>query len=289
MSKENYQIRTMRKDEVELAVSWAEKEGWNPGKNDAQSYCLADPKGFLIGLVEGEPVAVISAIKYSKEFGFIGFYIVKPEYRGKGYGYALWQAAMAYLDGCNVGLDGVVEQQDNYRKSGFELAYRNIRYQGVFKASQFDVASHLSPHITSEFEPVCIQTFEAPFFPADRKRFNQQWRIQSNAHALVINTPDGITGYGVIRACECGYKIGPLYAENQVDAKALVGALIARAVDSDKADTVYLDVPECNQEAVSMAKSLGMSIAFETARMYTKSAPSLPLHRMFGVASFEIG
>jgi hypothetical protein len=35
------------------------------------------------------------------------------------------------LAGCTIGLDGVVAQQGNYLKSGFQLAYRNIRYQGV--------------------------------------------------------------------------------------------------------------------------------------------------------------
>ncbi|TQF68044.1 GNAT family N-acetyltransferase [Pseudoalteromonas luteoviolacea] len=289
MSKEHYQIRTMHRDEVELAVSWAAKEGWNPGTNDAQSYYLADPKGFLVGLVNEEPVAVISAIRYDAEFGFIGFYIVKPEYRGKGYGYALWQAAMAYLDGCNVGLDGVVDQQDNYRKSGFELAYRNIRYEGLFKASQQEDLASPSSQILTEFEAEHIQTYEAPFFPANRDEFNLQWRTQSNAHALSLNTAEGIKGYGVIRACEHGYKIGPLYAYNLVSAKALIHALVAHIADNDVAQTVYLDVPERNQDAVSLAESLGMNVVFETARMYTKAQPNLPLERTFGVASFEIG
>ena len=34
-----------------------------------------------------------------------------------------------------VGLDGVVAQQQNYRKSGFALAYANIRYGGTVAAS----------------------------------------------------------------------------------------------------------------------------------------------------------
>ena len=41
---------------------------------------------------------------------------------------AIWNAAMDSLAGRNVGLDGVVAQQDNYRKSGFRLAYRNVRF-----------------------------------------------------------------------------------------------------------------------------------------------------------------
>lgn len=70
-------------------------------------------------------------MKYDNSYGFLGFYIVKPEFRGRGYGLKLWQAGLKYLEGCNVGLDGVVEQQGNYMQSGFKLAYGNIRFEGT--------------------------------------------------------------------------------------------------------------------------------------------------------------
>lgn len=130
MQENNYEIRTMNRQEVDLAIEWAAREGWNPGMNDAEYFYAADPNGFIIGLLDGEPIAVISAIKYGESFSFLRFYMVKSEYRGKGYGIQIWNAGLAYLKGRNVGLDGVVSQQNNYRKSGFTLAYRNIRYEG---------------------------------------------------------------------------------------------------------------------------------------------------------------
>ncbi|NHI01925.1 GNAT family N-acetyltransferase [Oceanimonas sp. MB9] len=131
MNHHRYRIRVMNREEVNLAIEWAAEEGWNPGLHDAQCYFSADPHGFLIGLLDDEPIATLSVIKYDDSFGFLGFYIVKPEYRGKGHGIEIWKAGINYLQDLNIGLDGVVEQQENYRKSGFKLAYRNIRYQGV--------------------------------------------------------------------------------------------------------------------------------------------------------------
>jgi hypothetical protein len=32
-----------------------------------------------------------------------------------------------------------------------------------------------------------------------------------------------------------------------------------------------------------------MTVAFETARMYTRDAPDLSLEQIFGVTSFEVG
>lgn len=92
-----YLIRNMTPDEVErIAVEWAAKEGWNPGIYDAPCFYAADPKGFFAGFLGDEPIACISAVAYDPDFAFIGFYIVNPEHRGKGYGLKIWNAAIAY-------------------------------------------------------------------------------------------------------------------------------------------------------------------------------------------------
>lgn len=98
----------MTRPEVDIAVEWAAKEGWNPGLHDADCYFTADTNGFLMGFLNDEPISVISVVRYGQTFGFLGFYIVKPEYRGKGYGIKIWNAGLKYLEGRTIGLDGVV-------------------------------------------------------------------------------------------------------------------------------------------------------------------------------------
>ncbi|HSH94361.1 MAG TPA: GNAT family N-acetyltransferase, partial [Roseimicrobium sp.] len=127
----DFSVRVMTRNDLDFAVGLAAKEGWNPGVLDADSFFQADPQGFLIGMLDDHPVACISAASYGGVFGFLGFYIVVPEHRGKGFGIRIWKAAMERLRGQVIGLDGVVAQQENYRKSGFALAYRNIRYGGM--------------------------------------------------------------------------------------------------------------------------------------------------------------
>jgi GNAT superfamily N-acetyltransferase len=108
-------IRTMRPDEISAAVNWAAAEGWNPG-------LAVDPEGFLIGELDGAPAATISCVNYGASFAFLGFYIVREDLRGRGYGLRIWDAAIAHAGPRVIGLDGVVAQPQNYRKSGFELA-----------------------------------------------------------------------------------------------------------------------------------------------------------------------
>jgi hypothetical protein len=40
---------------------------------------------------------------------------------------------------------------------------------------------------------------------------------------------------------------------------------------------------------LALAERHGMVVAFETARMYTGKVPDLPLRRLFGVTTFELG
>ena len=124
-------IRPMRPEEISIATNWAAAEGWNPGLADDACFAAVDPQGFLIGELDGAPAATISCVNYGASFAFLGFYIVREDLRGRGFGLRIWNAAIAHAAPRVIGLDGVVAQQQNYRKSGFALAYANIRFGGT--------------------------------------------------------------------------------------------------------------------------------------------------------------
>ncbi|MFO1398937.1 MAG: GNAT family N-acetyltransferase [Burkholderiales bacterium] len=279
----DYVVRTMSAAERERAIGWAAAEGWNPGLHDATTFATADASGFLVGVLDGEPIASISVVRYGATFAFLGLYIVVPGQRGQGYGWRLWQAGMATLVGRNVGLDGVVAQQDNYRKSGFVLAHRNVRYAGRGLASA--VCDPQVVSVSALPYPALLQ-YDRAFFADDRDAFLQAWVTQRDATALAFVRDGSIRGYGVLRRCREGHKIGPLFADSPDIAQTLFTAL-AGTVPTQEG--VYLDVPETNADAVALAVRHGMQPSFETARMYTRGAPPLPLARTYGITTFELG
>jgi ribosomal protein S18 acetylase RimI-like enzyme len=276
-------IANLKGDEVGLAIDWAAAEGWNPGLDDAGCFAVTDATGFFVGRVGEQPVATISVVKYGSTFAFLGLYIVKPEFRGQGYGFALWQAALATAAGRNVGLDGVVAQQDNYRRSGFRFAYRNMRYGGV-RGSNAPIDARLVP--LSSVPIAEAIAYDRAFFPEERSAFLRCWIAQRNAKALAVIRDGRIAGYGVIRAARTGWKVGPLFADDAGLAEALFHGLSMRVPAGAQ---VFLDVPEPNAAAITLAERHGMSVVFETARMYTGPFPKLPLDRLFGVTTFELG
>jgi GNAT superfamily N-acetyltransferase len=278
----DFTIRPMRADEIALAADWAAAEGWNPGLYDAACFAAVDRQGFLIGELDGKPAAMISCVNYDERFSFLGFYIVPPELRGRGLGWKIWQAAIAHAGARTIGLDGVVAQQENYRKSGFTLAYRNVRYGGRV-AAPAQAPSGVVPLADVPFAAVAAS--DATVFPAPRENFLRAW-IGARGHVgRALMRGGALAAWGVIRPCRAGFKVGPLVADDRAAAEAVFDALIADIGGGE----VFLDVPEPNREAVALAASRGLAPVFETARMYTGPVRDVALHRIFGVTTFELG
>lgn len=282
MELETYSIEQMNFKDLEMAIDWADGEGWNPGLYDARCFYAADQSGFLKGVLDGEMIASISVVKYDSEFAFLGFYIVKPEYRGQGYGYLLWQKAMKDTDGYNVALDGVVDQQSNYKKSGFKLAHRNIRFKGIKRGNRRSKQTVDLNQVP--FDQVL--KYDRCFFPAARKDFLNLWISRPQTQAFGIVEDQQLKGYGVIRKCRNGYKIGPIFAEDDVKSMFLIQDLISELKEGEE---YYLDIPEVNKKAYALTQAFLMESVFETARMYTKETPNIDLSKVYGITSFELG
>lgn len=280
---DDYQITRMTKNDVQLAMNWAAQEGWNPGLQDAECFYQTDPQGFFLGKLNNKIIAVGSAVLYDNHFAFCGCYIVDKVYRDQGYGLELTKARLAYIGSRNAGLDGVLTMCDKYQRLGYQYAHNNARY----------TTSHLifssKPHLNIigceqiNFEQLCA--YDKKHFPSNRPQFLHHWIKQTNALALGFISENKVQGYGVIRACQNGYKIGPLFADTAEIADLLFKQLANYANGKD----IFLDIPETNPAATELTQRYKMSKVFATARMYLKQEPQLPIGEIYGITSFELG
>ncbi len=246
-----YETRTRTRAEVDVALEWAANEGWNPGLHDADCFFRADRSGSFIGLLAGEPIGSISAVAYGDTYGF-------------------------------VGLDGVVEQRYNYKKSGFKLAYRNIRYQWTAAPSIFKPMDVVQ---TSEVSKAWLAEFDKGLFGVERPELLECWTSTPPTRGREIVQDERLVGYGIIRKCRTGFKVGPLFADARELADRLFRSLTA---DPGEGMPVFPDVPEVNPLAVGLAQEYGMTKVFEIARMCTGDPPNIPPDRWFGVTTFEL-
>jgi hypothetical protein len=280
-------IRTMEPADLALALDWAAAEGWNPGLHDAAPFAAVDPDGLLIGELDGETVAAIACVRYDAAYGFVGLYLVREDVRGQGHGMALWAAGHEHLGDRAVALEGVTAQVDNYARSGYAEVGWTVRYEGRATPS-VDLMPPSVAASTLDVVPVAfddVRALDARAFPAPRDAFLTLWLTQPGTRAVGLRRHGALAGYGVLRPCRAGWKVGPLLAPDAAGADALLDALTA-GLDGE---AYSIDVPSAHPTATALAQRRGMTESFRTARMVRGTPPPIDDALVFGVTSLELG
>ncbi|MCU0271072.1 MAG: GNAT family N-acetyltransferase [Acidimicrobiales bacterium] len=283
----------MVREEVDLLVEWAAGEGWNPGLRDADAFWATDPDGFVAAEIDGDIVGGGSIVAYGRSYGFMGFFLVRPDRRGHGLGRELWFTRRSLLlerlePGAAIEMDGVFAMEHFYRAGGFVAQHRDLRFTGV-------AGDHTTPPTAAATSVDVVDVADVPFgliedydrahFPAPRPAFLRRWLAVPGGHAVASVDDDRCRGYAVIRPARVGHRIGPLFADDAAVAEALFASVTQRVAGA----TVFLDVPERNADAMALVARHGMQEVFGCARMTLGDPPSLPWDEIFGVTTFEIG
>lgn len=279
-------FRKLTFPEFETLVSWAAREGWNPGLHDAELFYETDPEGFYGYFEQNTMIGGGSIVSYNGELGFMGFFIVHPEYRAKGIGNDLWLLRRDTLlkrlqPNAAIGMDGVVAMQPFYQKGGFSIAYRDERYE---KKGEHFPANPLVQLATAKDE-AALFALDLECFGVERKKFLKLWLNPTKSKTFTYTEKDTLLGFAVMRKCQTGFKIGPLFAENEKVAEALYERCLTEAIE----EPVYLDIPLNNKAALSMVNKYKAGYVFECARMYYNIPPKTATAKVFGITSFELG
>jgi GNAT superfamily N-acetyltransferase len=279
-------LRLMNRDEVDDLVVWAADEGWNPGLHDADLFWAADPEAFIAAELDGVVIGGGAIASYDGDFGFMGLSVVRPQFRGAGLGGRLWHARLGLLrsrlaPGAPIGLDGVLQMQEWYGRAGFAYSHRSIRYEGSGRAA--DWRRGIVPASEVPFEQ--LLAYDRRCFPGDRGRFLRAWMAQPDSLALAAMDGATLRGYGVVRRCGRGARIGPLFADDATVAADLFVSLASYL----PGEPVFIDVPQINAWAMSLAQRHEMREVFSRARMYIGPHPRLADARIYGITTFELG
>lgn len=273
-------LRVARPQDMHIMLSWAAEEGWNPGLEDAEVFHDTDPNGFFVAEVKAEVVAAISVVNHSAHMAFLGLYLCRPDFRGRGIGYALWQHALAHSEGRTVGLDGVADQQANYAKSGFVGAGATIRFEGRLTGESDPRVRVATPQDISGL--IDLDTKANGYA---RREFLAGWlSTASNRRTVILEESGARAGFATVRKCQNGVKIGPIVADTTADALVLARAAIAEL----PSDIAIIDVPSGNTAFCEALQTQDFAETFATARMYRGPAPQTGSNRQ-AIATMELG
>ena len=283
---EDLKLSQLRKSDLKTLVGWAKKEGWNPGEQDYDIFWKTDPDGFYGFFYEDALIAGGSVVSYNDEFGFMGLFIVHPDFRDQGIGRKLWYLRRNLLlerlkDGVAIGMDGVVAMQPFYARGGFKMAFKDERYECMGqKLSYSDAISTIEDE---DFEQ--ILAYDLLSLGYNRQRFLKNWLLNPDSLSFKYLTENGLSGYATIRKADHGYKIGPLFADSDEIAEDLYRACLNWA----EGEAVFLDIPMINKGAIALVEKYEATYVFECARMYLGKPTNMEMDKVYGITTFELG
>tara|TARA_Y100001968_G_scaffold327647_1_gene373112 strand:+ start:729 stop:1619 length:891 start_codon:yes stop_codon:yes gene_type:complete len=292
-----FYIRPVSKEEVPLLTKWARDESFAPGIGDVDIYRNTDKQGVWVGCLNDIPIGCIAGIRYNRNYGFIGLFIVLEEFRGNGYGLKLWKHALKYLSSIPlIGLEAATDRIDDYKKWGFKISSMTTRWK--WDSSHEFLVNKLYPDMEIEGYKIIsgksvssndVQLYDASKENSPRPHFLADWlEHKMGSVGVLVDNNYFCHGFGRIRPCLLqtgqGWRIGPLLADTPPLAELLLRTLVSKYSGS-----ILIDTPGLNPYARYLLESLGFKEISRTYRMYKGNETPVSLNQVYGLACLELG
>ena len=221
-------IRLLTAGDLDGALTLSSTAGWNQRLADWRMLLQLAPTGSFAAVTSGRIVGTAIGIDYGR-FAWIAMMLVDPAYRGQGLGARLLEAAMSAVpQDHTIRLDATPMGRPLYQRYGFDdeaMLSRNV-------IDKFQVARDKNNgmtvrRLTAADLPAVIE-IDRRVFGGDRREL-LEWALETAPdYARVIESDAGVQ-YCFGRAGRLFDQIGPIVANNDADAAALVDAALKSA------------------------------------------------------------
>jgi len=275
-------IRNLALPEMAFLMEVAHKEGWNPGLYDGAAFFQSDPESFFLAEQNGVLVGGISAHRYAADLVYVGNHFVLPPYRKKGIGKELWEYALGLAGDISAGVSGLPEGRDFYVSYGFRPVTNIIQYSGIMFAEARSSDDIYSVH---EMDFRMLLQYDEDIFGFPREAFLKAWLETPVMESVCLLKEGRIQGWGALRRCRRGWRLGPVFAETYGFAEEIVRHLAMKTYT----EWVYMDIPEDNVPAIKLAFALGMTPFGARLKMAKGKGYDESLDRVFGFTTQDCG
>ena len=275
--------------ELDDADALVREARWNQLAADWRIF-LALGRLYAAQLDEGRIVATTATLPFGGRFAWISMVLVTGEYRRRGLATKLMQQAMRDLAAAKLVpvLDATPDGREVYRRLGFQDSWgfqRLIRRERQGSAASVGAPAGVTVRPITDADWPALCAYDAAAFGADRSAVLAGLRGRLPAAELVAARANGIAGFLLGRDGGLAAQIGPLIADDD----AIAGALVARALDGIEGP-LFVDLADSKREVRRFLDASGFAAARPFTRMlHGSSARFDDAARTFAVVGPEFG
>lgn len=186
-------VRHMLESDLDFAAACTASEGWtSQTRGEFEGFIAHDPDGCFIVQAGDRRIGICVATLYGTA-GFLGEFIIVPDWRGRGIGRYLMEQAIGYLHSRGVRsifLDGEPRAVPLYERLGFRKVTRSLRFAGTMTGAAHPA---VRPMCAGDLPAVCEIDHEA--FGADRSFFLRRRLSQCPELCWVLECHEQVAGF----------------------------------------------------------------------------------------------
>ncbi len=222
----------------------------------------------------------------------VGTYVTHPDYRRKGIGSKVWKACVTNLmdQGKNIILNSVSGKEKMYETSGLRQADLKL----IEFSSQIDI-ENIKVITIKNVEVVPVKS--VPFnkiLSYDKivqdmpRRIVLEYLLKDTVSGFAALRNGTLVGYACARKAVIGYRLGPVYADNE----EIAISVASKTLKDLPSDSEYIEsnIFVKNTAARHLLETLGIAdnenVCHHT-RMYSKSMIPFRLDKVYCIIDFD--
>jgi len=229
-STEAYREVELGEDRLDGCLALSTEARWN---QVAADWRMLFAEGRGVGLVRADRALVASAVflPHGDALAWIGMVLVTGSERRRGHATRLMRWCLDRTEdmGAIAGLDATPDGREVYRKLGFSDVAHVIRLQADTPAPSRPTSPQAAIRAIGPADMSAVAAYDGPRFGAPRTGVLEALRGRVPDCALVAERDGAIAGYVMARDGRMATQVGPLLADDDAVAEALLAAALERA------------------------------------------------------------
>ena len=271
-SIEGLRLRPFAIGDIEAACALNAEAGWNQVAADWR-YMAESGQGVAVETVDGHLIATGMLLPYGDRFAWIAMILVSPNWQRRGVASMIMRHCLERCAelGVVAGLDATEQGRPVYLPLGFRDVYSLSRLSvDRLRPVTAPMPDGVTMRPMTAADSAAVAAYDAAVFGAGRAAVLDHLRGRCPELALLAERDGALAGYVLARDGRLATQVGPLVADDEALAQALLSGVLQRI-----RGPVFLDLADRHEALRKLVDQAGFQRQRGYVRMLLDRDPPL--------------